>query len=190
MKRLLMLTALIFGLLSVARAQVAAPNGWCMGCTAGEEAEIVAREDRDREVADHNQWPTRPRFTRPNKTHGEITAKFEFANNTNKEIKQVTWECILVSLTTGQPIASYTVVTSKSIAPQSTAVLSKKVKVPLGSFYSKVVPVGQTNQSPYPTINTELLLPYTQYDLPDIVQVEQINQVKQIRYRDGSIGTL
>jgi hypothetical protein len=177
MKRLLMLTVLIFGLLSVAKAQsTAAPNGWCMGCTAGQKAEIATRENRDREVADHNQWPTRPKSTRPSKPrYARFTANFEFTNNTDKQIKQVTWECILVSLTTGLPIERYTVVTSKTIAPRSTAVLSQSVKVPLVSFYPKVVQAGQTNQSPY--------------EIPDVVQAEQINQVKEIRYRDGSIGT-
>lgn len=194
MKRLLMLTVLICGLFSVAKAQVAAPSGWCIGCSD-------AQRDHDWEMAQHNQWPTRVRFTRPNKTYyGELTAKFEFANNTNKEIKQVTWEFILVSLTTGQPIASYTVVTNKSIAPQSTAVLSKKVKVPLESFYTSPTGAGSGTVPGSETFwdhgwRSPLGLPFSltgkspSYDLPDVVQAEQFSQAKQIKYRDGSIGT-
>jgi hypothetical protein len=141
--------------------------------------QIAVREERAKEVAEHNQWPARPQLTRQSEPkyarYARFTANFDFINDADKKIKQVTWECTLVSLTTGQTIARYTLVTRKGIAPHSAAVLSQSVKVPLVSFYPKVVSAGQINQS--------------KYDIPKVVQAEQINLVKEIRYRDGSIGT-
>ena len=83
--------------------------------------------------------------------------------------------CTLVSLTTRQTIASYTLVTRKIIAPHRTAVLGQAVMVPLEPFYPTGTSASQTKQS--------------KYELPKVVQAEQINRVKEIRYMDGSIST-
>ena len=137
-----------------------------------------ARAERNREIQEHNDWPRRPQLSPflfgPKNRYGRLNAKFTLNNDSDKKIKQVTWRVTLVHLDTKQVIASYTVVTDKLIAPHREATLKRKLWVPLGSFYGpKVV---NANASVKPVL-----------DLPDEVQAEQLNEVKEIRYADGSV---
>ena len=181
MKRLIIPTMLILAVCSIAKAQNGTPLdrvlcGGCSGSSGSQREQIARQEARAKEVAEHNQWPASPQLTRlGNPEFARLTANLVFINDTGKKIKQVVWECTLVSLTTRQPIASYHLVTRKGIAPHSAAVLSEAVMVPLESFYPKLISVSQTNQS--------------KYELPKVVQAEQINRVKEIRYKDGSVST-
>ena len=178
MKRLIIPTMLVLAVCSIAKAQRVTPvvtpldRVSCGGCS-------VSTNQREQngiwEVA-NNQSPAHPRLTWPGKWEfARFTANFEFANDTDKTIKQVVWECTLVSLSTRQTIASYTLVTRKGIAPHRTSVLSKAVLVPLESFYPKVTSTSSANQS--------------KDELPKVVQAVQTNRVKEIRYKDGSIST-
>jgi hypothetical protein len=105
--------------------------------------------------------------------YGRLDAELKVANDADKKIKQITWECTLVHLDTRQVIARYTFVTHKDIAPHREAVLSQKVVVPLNSFYEAKVVSASAPSKPK--------------SLPDVVQAEQVNQVKEIRYADGSV---
>ena len=179
MKRLIIPTMLVLAVCSIAKAQRVTPldRGSCGDCSVStSQREQNAMWEARLAEAEHNKWPTRPQLTPLGKRgFARFTANFDFANDTDKKIKQVMWECTLVSLSTRETIASYTLVTRKGIAPHSTSVLSQAVVVPLEPFYPKVTSTSQTKQS--------------KYELPKVLQVEQINRVKEIRYKDGSIST-
>jgi hypothetical protein len=148
----------------------------CKDCPPGRVQIEAARSQRDADFDARNTWPRRP-LLQPipiaKSQYGQLNAEFKVANDADKKIKQITWECTLVHLDTRQVIARYTFVTNKDIAPHREALLSRKVVVPLNSFYEPKVVSASAPGKPK--------------SLPDVVQAEQVNEVKEIRYADGSV---
>lgn len=172
MKRFLILIGLVCAIVSIAKGQ-------CSGCTPEQRAQqdreaAAAREERAKEVSDHNQWPERPKFYANNPRQPRfkrIHAEAAFTNDTNRSVRQVTWVCTLIHPNTHQTVAQYTLVTRKKIHPHKSATLKEPVVVPLDAFYpSRVVSVDLLGQK-----------------LPAVVQAVQVNKIVEIKYADGTV---
>ena len=156
-KKSITLFILLLAVASVARGQI------CHTCSPQVQREkdtTAAREERAQDIADHNKWPERPHLSSffNRPQYTPYKAVFAITNNTAKKIKQVTWECTFIDPTTKRTIASYTLVTNKRIAPQKDANLKETVIVPLTG-------------------------------LPDaeVHQAIQINEIKEVKFTDGSV---
>src|SRR5260221_6773388 len=103
MKRLIIPTMLVLTVCSIAKAQLITRRVTpldrvsCGGCSVS----TSQREQNEIWEAKNNQSPAHPQLTWRGKWEfARFTANFEFANDTDKKIKQVVWECTLVSLST------------------------------------------------------------------------------------------
>jgi hypothetical protein len=153
------------------QGQVAAPPGWCQGCTNGQKAEIATREARQREVSDHNQWPGKPSLSasgvRSGVQYAQFKTHFLVNNDSDKKIKRITWECTLLIRATKEPIQTFTLVTRKGLAPHKSTVFSQKVTLSFENLLGARI------------IN--------QLILPDTFEVEDKYQIREIEYADGSV---
>lgn len=159
MKRLVILSMLILAVASIARAQNPCPQ-------CGKAYEEVTTPTFH--TLDENRW-------RPRRTFGlymRFEASVAVTNNTAKKIKQITWETSLVDSATRKPIATYTLVTRKKIAPHKVVTISKKVEVPLDP---RVISTDQTNPGKRGALN--------------VIRTEQVSKIKEIEYADGSVSS-
>jgi hypothetical protein len=150
------------------QGQVAAPPGWCTGCTNSQKAEIISREARDKDVKDHNEWPARAEISGPRTArYAEFKTNFLVSNDSDKKIKSIKWECTLLNKTTGDTIQTFSLTTTKKIDPHKSKLLQEIVAVSMKKLMGQVVPANQ------PT--------------PGQVEVDEKYQIIEIEYADGSI---
>lgn len=176
MKKSIFLIMLLLVVGSSAKSQTG-PDPYCTHCTSEtrDQRDTVARRaERQRESAEHNAFPGR---INPNAMvalrYATINAKFAITNDSDKKIKAVTWECALISLDQKKTVASYTLVTRKSIAPHKSATLSENLVVPRAGFSGhRVAPANQTTQK---LVDSSL------------IKAEQVNRIIEITYADGSV---
>ena len=182
MKKYLVVATLVLVGCSMGRAQggrvtakegnsVAAPQGWCTGCTESQKADLISREAREKDVSDHNQLPVRPQVSRSGAgQYAEFKTNFLVNNDSDKKIKRITWECTLLNKTTGDPIHTFSLTTAKNINPHKSKLLQEKVVVPMKELMGQVVPANQSAQP------------------PKQVEVDEKYQIIEIEYADGSIA--
>jgi hypothetical protein len=181
MKKFLILTTFVLMACSLARAQagqvpakegssVAAPPGWCMGCTDSQKRDLINREGSGKGVTNQSDSLGRPVVSRAGTgQYAEFKTNFLVNNDSDKKIKRIMWECTLLNKVTGQPIHTFTLTTAKKINPHQSKVLQEKVNVPMKKLMGQVVPANQTGQSA------------TQ------VEVDEAYRIIEIEYADGSI---
>lgn len=158
MKRLFILSIVILAVASIARAQDPCPQ-----CN-----KIYSEIRGPSQAIDDNRW-------RPRRSFGlymRFEASVAVTNDTAKKIKQITWESSLIDVATRKPIATYTLVTRKKIAPHEVVTISKKVEVPLDP---RVISADQTNPA--------------KRGVPNVIRTEQVSKIKEIEYADGSINS-
>jgi hypothetical protein len=161
MKRLVILAMLILAVASIARAQDPCPT-----CN-----NIYAEIRGPSQAVDDGRW--RPRRGGPfSAFYMRFDASVAVTNDTAKKIKQITWECTLVDVATMKPIATYTLVTRKKIAPHEVVTLSKKVEVPLDP---RVISANQTAP--------------VKRGVPNVIRTKQVSKIREIEYTDGSVST-
>jgi hypothetical protein len=164
MKRIVILAMLILALASIARAQ-ADP---CPTCNT-----IFAEMRGPSQAIDDNRWhPRRGAPPAPDRLYMSFDASVAVTNNTAKKIKQITWETSLINAATMKPIATYTLVTRKRIAPHKVVTLSKKVEIPLDP---RVISANQTDQ--------------VKHGIPNVIRTEQVSKIREIEYTDGSVSS-
>lgn len=184
MKKYLIVATLVLVSCSMGRAQagrvtgnegstVAAPHGWCMGCSESQKVELTSREAREKDAAiaaGNNGSLGRPQVSRSGAgQYAEFKTNFLVNNDSNKKIKRIQWECTLLNKTTGDTIHSFTLSTAKKIDPHKSKLLEEKVNVPMKKLMGQVVPA---NQSAHP---------------PKQVEVDEAYRILEIEYADGSI---
>ena len=150
-------------------SRVAAPPGWCSGCTDAQKEQIISRETRAKEVADSNESPGAPKVARGNNPRPHAYAlyptRFLITNHSDKKTKQVKWEATLINRDTKETIQTFSLVTRKSIGRHKNAVIKENLVVPLRQLTGPVVTAGQPG-------------------MPDIVGKYKI---VEIEYKDGSV---
>jgi len=102
-----------------------------------------------------------------------LEARIAFANNDAfRKVKEVTWECILISPDTNTEISRYTIKSRKRIAAKEGTILKKRVPVPLRAVEHKVVDVAQSGkrEDVYEQLRHAI----------------QQNRIIEIKYTDGS----
>jgi hypothetical protein len=178
MKKSLAIIAFTFSVSFVVAAQspapqegskVAAPAGWCQGCTDSQKVQLISNEQSNK-TGVSDSWPsTRPRgaATRPG-SYALFTTKFLVNNDSNKKIKRVTWETTLFNEDTHEPIQTFSFTTKTTIAPHKSLVLKEKVQVPMNKLLGPVVPAGQPGGN---SANPAVLEQY---------------KIIEIEYKDGS----
>jgi hypothetical protein len=181
MKKYLIVATLVLVGCSMSRAQsgrvtaqegssVAAPPGWCMGCSDSQKTAIISREAREKDVTAHNEWTDRPRVSGSGSPqYAEFKTNFLVNNDSDKKIKSIKWECTLLNKTTGDPIHTFTLTTAKNIDPHKSKTLRERVVVPMKKLMGQVVPANQSAQP------------------PKQVEVDEKYQIIEIEYADGSI---
>jgi hypothetical protein len=151
-------------------SRVAAPNGWCMGCTDSQKVELISREAREKDATANNGSLGRPQVLRSGSgQYAEFKTNFLVNNDSDKKIKRITWECTLLNKATGDPIHTFSLTTAKNIAPHKSKLLRETVVVPMKKLMGQVVPANQTAQP------------------PKQVEVDEKYQIVEIEYADGSI---
>ena len=120
---------------------------------------------------------TRPDHPRPapltKASFAMLEARLAFANNDAlRKVKEVIWECVLISPETNTEISKYTITSRKKIAAKEGAILKKRVPVPLRAIQHKVVNSAQpgTKEDPYEVLRHAI----------------QQNRIIEIKYTDGS----
>jgi hypothetical protein len=161
MKRLIILGMLILAVASIARAQ----GDPCPQCNKAYEEVTTPTFHAN----DDNRW--RPRRS-TSSLYMSFNASVAVTNDTAKKIRQITWETSLINSVTMKPIATYTLVTRKSIAPHKVITLNKKVLVPLDP---RVMSGDQTN--------------LVKHGVPNVIRTEQVSKITEIEYTDGSVST-
>jgi hypothetical protein len=152
-------------------SQVAAPHGWCMGCTDSQKVETISREAREKDVTANNESLGRPQVSRSGPPqYAEFKTNFLVNNDSDKKIKRIKWECTLLNKTTGDAIHTFSLTTAKNIDPHKSKLLQEKVVVPMKKLMGQVVPANQTAQPPRQ------------------VEVDEKYQIIEIEYADGSIA--
>lgn len=159
MKKLVILSMLILAVVSTARAQDPCPQ-----CNKAYE-EVTTPTFH---AVDDNRWRQRRTFG----LYMRFEASVAVTNNTAKKIKRITWESSLIDTATGTPIATYTLVTRKKIAPHEVVTISKKVEVPLDP---RVISANQTNP--------------VKRGAPNVIRTEQVSKIREIEYTDGSVSS-
>jgi hypothetical protein len=152
-------------------SQVAAPKGWCTGCTESQKVELISREARAKDVTDHNELPGRPQVSRSGAgQYAEFKTNFLVNNDSEKKIKRITWECTLLNKATGDTIQTFSLTTTKKIDPHKSKVLQQRVAVSMKKLMGQVVAANQ------PTSTSSQ------------VEVDEKYQIIEIEYADGSIS--
>lgn len=152
-------------------SQVAAPPGWCTGCTDSQKVGLISREAREKDVAANKDLLGRPQVSRSGAgQYAEFKTNFLVNNDSDKKIKRITWECTLLNKTTGDPIHTFSLTTAKNINPHKSKLLQEKVVVPMKKLMGQVVPANQSAQP------------------PKQVEVDEKYQIIEIEYADGSIA--
>ena len=101
-----------------------------------------------------------------------LEARLAFANNDAiRKVKEVTWECVLISADTNTEIIRYTIKSHKKIAAKEGTILKKRVPVPLRAVH-KVVSVAQSGK--------------TVDEYEQLRHAIQQNRIIEIKYTDGS----
>lgn len=182
MKKYLIVATLVLVACSMARAQagqvtakegssVAAPQGWCMGCTDSQKKDLINREASGKGVTDESGSLGRAQLSRSGAgQYAEFKTNFLVNNDSDKKIKSIKWECTLLNKSTGDPIHTFSLTTAKTIDPHKSKTLRETVVVPMKKLMGQVVPA---NQSPQP---------------PKQVEVIEKYQIIEIEYADGSIA--
>ena len=161
MKRIVILAMLILAVASIARAQDPCPQ-----CN-----KIYEDISGPSQAIDDGRWRPR-RGALSFALYMSFDASVAVTNDTAKKIKRITWESSLIDAATMKPIATFTLVTRKKIAPHEVVTLSKKVEVPLDP---KVISANQTNQ--------------VKPGVPNVIRTEQVSKIREIEYTDGSVST-
>jgi hypothetical protein len=161
MKRLVILSMLILAAASFARAQDPCPT-----CN-----NIYSEIRGPSQAIDDGRWRPR-RGPSSFALYMSFDASVAVNNDTAKKIKQITWESSLIDTATRRPIATYTLVTRKKIAPHEVVTINKKVEVPLDP---RVVSANQTNP--------------VRRGVPNVIRTEQVSKIREIEYTDGSISS-
>ena len=180
MKKFLIVATFVFAACSMGRAQrgpapqegsrVAAPPGWCTGCTDNEKVILISREAREKDAPANNESLGRPQVSRSGlPQYAEFKTNFLVNNDSDKKIKSIKWECTLLNKTTGDPIYTFSLTTPKTIDPHKSKTLRKKVIVPMKKLLGQVVSANQPAQSLRQ------------------VPVDEKYQIIEIEYADGSI---
>jgi hypothetical protein len=150
---------------------VAAPKSWCMGCTDSQKVDLINREVSGKGVTDHSEVPGRREGSRSGPPqYAEFKTNFLVNNDSDKKIKRIKWECTLLNKTTRDPIHTFSLTTAKKIDPHKSKLLQEKVVVPMKKLLGQVVPANQTAQPPRQ------------------VEVDEMYQIIEIEYADGSIA--
>ena len=178
MKMILAVIALTCVLSVVATAQnptpqegsrVAAPAGWCQGCSDAQKQLIISQEDRGKN-APSNDHVTAPSIATSNPhTYASFTTNFLVSNNSNKKIKRINWETTLINRETNQLIQTFSFVTKRTVAPHKELVLKQNLHVPMSKLLGPVVTAGQ---------------PGAKTSRPEVL--EQYRNI-EIEYKNGSI---
>lgn len=181
MKKFLIVATLVLAVCSISRAQagqvparegssVAAPPGWCTGCTDSQKVTLISREAREKDATANNEWPDRSQVSRSGVgRYAEFKTNFLVNNDSDKKIKSIKWECTLLNKTTGDPIHTFSLTTPKTIGPHKSKTLRETLIVPMKKLMGQVVTANQSAQPPRQ------------------VEVDEKYQIIEIEYADGSI---
>jgi hypothetical protein len=151
-------------------SRVAAPQGWCMGCTDAQKTQRISEENRGKDIADHNQWPGRPQVARSSLSqYWMFTTNFLVNNDSDKEIREIKWTATFINQETKETIQSFPLQTKKKIAPHRSKELKQKLFVPLKKLQGQVVSVTQPKD-------------------PKNVVVEEKYEIVEIVYKDKSVS--
>lgn len=149
---------------------MAAPPGWCMGCTDSQKRDLMSREARVKNATANSASPGHPQAARPGPgQYAEFKTNFLVNNDSDKKIKRIQWECTLLNKTTGDPIHTFTLTTAKNIDPHKSKTLRETVVVPMKKLMGQVVAANQPTK-----LSTQ-------------VEVDEKYQIIEIEYADGSI---
>jgi hypothetical protein len=152
-------------------SRVAAPQGWCMGCTDAQKSQRISEENRGKDIADHNQWPAGPQVARSSRSqYWMFTTNFLVNNDSNKEIREVKWTATFINQETRETIQSFPLQTKKKIAPHRSKALKQKLFVPLKKLQGQVVSATQPPKD------------------PKNVVVEEKYEIVEIVYKDKSVS--
>ena len=181
MKKFLIVATFVLAACSMGRAQsgqvapqegsrVAAPPGWCTGCSDSDKVNLISREAREKNATANDGSLGRPQVSRSGlPQYAEFKTNFLVNNDSDKRIKSITWECTLLNKTTGDQIHTFSLTTTKKIDPHKSRTLRETVMVPMKKLMGQVVPANQSGQP------------------PKQVEVDEKYQIIEIEYADGSI---
>lgn len=121
-------------------SRVAAPPGWCTGCTDAQKIQRISEENRGKDITDPSQWPGRPQVAKPSlATHRLFVTDFLVKNDSDKEIREIRWTATLVNRDTQETIQTFPLRTKKKIAAHKSGKLKQKLFVPLKKLQGQVV---------------------------------------------------
>jgi hypothetical protein len=146
-------------------SRVAAPPGWCMGCTDAQKIQRISEENRGKNTTD----PARPQVAKtPMATHRLFVTDFLVKNESDKEIREIRWTATLVNRDTQEIIQTFPLQTKKKIAAHHSKKLKQKLYVPLKKLQGPVVS------------------PQSMKDPKDI-PVDEKYEILEIVYKDKSV---
>ena len=150
-------------------SRVAAPPGWCMGCTDAQKTQRISEENRGKNTTDPTQWPDRPQVAKPAMaTHRLFVTNFLVKNDSDKEIREIKWTATLVNRDTQETIQTFPLQTKEKIAAHKSKKLKQKLYVPLKKLQGPVV------------------TPQSMKDPKDI-PVDEKYEIVEIVYQDKSV---
>jgi hypothetical protein len=131
-------------------SRVAAPPGWCSGCTDAQKVQRISQESRAKETAENNQWPGRPQVspTAPPPKYTVFKTNFLVNNDSDKEIREIKWTATLINRETSETIQIFPLQTKKKIAPHKSAKLKERLVVPIKKLRGQVVSATQPAKDP------------------------------------------
>jgi hypothetical protein len=134
------------------------------------DSDYASRRDSD---SRNPPSPEPQQATSSKRIFAMLEARLAFANNDAlRKVKEVTWECILISPDTNTEISRYLIKSHQKIAAKEGAILKKRVPVPLRAVQRKVVNVAPSGKKD------------DEYE--QLRHAVQQNRILEIKYTDGS----
>lgn len=151
-------------------SRVAAPPGWCSGCTDAQKIQRISEENRGKDITDPSQWPVPPQVTKPSTaTHRLFITDFLVKNDSDKEIREIKWTVTLINHETQETIQTFPLQTKKKIGAHQSSNLKQKLFVPLRKLQGQVVSTQSIKD-------------------PKDVAVDKKYEIVEIVYKDKSVA--